>query len=101
MIVTKKRYGAADFGIVGLMVAGLGMFMHADAKTSAVFQPLGIIMLTISLLCDGAISNLSEALMNQYEVGQDEFIFRLTVLLHSLYALLPLPRAICVMDWHT
>ena len=77
MIVTKKRYGAADFGIVGLMVAGLGMFMHADAKTSAVFQPLGIIMLTISLLCDGAISNLSEALMNQYDVGQDEFIFRL------------------------
>ncbi|KAL7528567.1 hypothetical protein ACHAXR_002512 [Thalassiosira sp. AJA248-18] len=77
VIVTKKRYGAADFGIVGLMVAGLGMFMHADAKTSAVFQPLGIIMLTISLLCDGAISNLSEALMNQYEVGQDEFIFRL------------------------
>lgn len=77
VIVTKKRYGAADFAIVGLMVAGLGMFMHADAKTSAVFQPLGIIMLTISLLCDGAISNLSEALMNQYDVGQDEFIFRL------------------------
>jgi len=77
IIVTKKRYGAADFGTVGLMVAGLGMFMHADAKTSAVFQPLGIIMLTISLLCDGAISNLSEALMNRYDVGQDEFIFRL------------------------
>ena len=34
-------------------------------------------MLIISLLCDGAISNLSEALMNQYSVGQDEFIFRL------------------------
>ena len=77
VIVSKKRYGAADFSIVGLMVVGLGMFMHADAKTSAVFQPLGIIMLTISLLCDGAISNLSEALMNQYNVGQDEFIFRL------------------------
>jgi len=77
VIVTKKRYGAADFAIVGLMVAGLGMFMHADAKTSAVFQPLGIIMLTVSLLCDGAISNLSEALMNQFDVGQDEFIFRL------------------------
>jgi adenosine 3'-phospho 5'-phosphosulfate transporter B3 len=77
VIVSKKRYGMADFGIVGLMVAGLGMFMHADAHTSAVFQPIGIIMLIISLLGDGAISNLSEALMNQYEVGQDEFIFRL------------------------
>jgi len=34
-------------------------------------------MLTISLLCDGAISNVSESIMNRYEVGQDEFIFRL------------------------
>ena len=77
VIVTKKRYGVADYSIVMLMVTGLGMFMHADAKSSAVFQPIGIIMLIISLLCDGAISNLSEALMNQYDVGQDEFIFRL------------------------
>ena len=77
ILFLKKRYGIQDYAIVGLMVAGLGMFMHADSKSSAVFQPLGIIMLTISLLCDGAISNLSEALMNQYEVGQDEFIFRL------------------------
>ena len=38
---------------------------------------IGIIILTISLLCDGAISNLSEALMNQCEVRQDEFICRL------------------------
>jgi len=77
VICLKKRYGTADFCIVGLMVAGLCMFMHADAHTSAVFQPVGIGMLIISLLCDGAISNLSEALMNQYDVGQDEFIFRL------------------------
>lgn len=77
VLVTKKRYGMADFAIVGLMVAGLGMFMHADASTSAVFQPLGIVMLIISLLCDGAISNMSESIMNKYKVGQDEFIFRL------------------------
>jgi hypothetical protein len=77
ILVSKKRYGAADFAIVGLMVAGLGMFMHADMHTSAVFQPLGIIMLTISLLCDGAISNMSESIMNRYEVGQDECPSRL------------------------
>ena len=77
ILFLKKRYGIQDYGIVGLMVAGLGMFMHADSKSSAVFQPLGIIMLTISLLCDGAISNLSEALMNQCEDRQDEFICRL------------------------
>lgn len=77
VIITKKRYSAADYGIVCLMVAGLALFMHADSTSSAVFQPVGIVMLTISLLCDGAISNMSEAIMNKYSVGQDEFIFRL------------------------
>ena len=77
VIITKKRYNAADYGIVCLMVAGLALFMHADSTSSAVFQPVGIFMLTISLLCDGAISNMSEAVMNKYNVGQDEFIFRL------------------------
>lgn len=28
-------------------------------------------------MCDGAISNMSETIMNQFGVGQDEFIFRM------------------------
>ena len=28
-------------------------------------------------MCDGAITNMSERIMNQYNVGQDEFIFRM------------------------
>jgi len=77
VIITKKRYNTVDYGVVCLMVAGLALFMHADSKSSAVFQPYGILMLTISLLCDGAVSNMSEAIMNKYNVGQDEFIFKL------------------------
>lgn len=77
VIITKKRYNAADYGIVCLMVAGLALFMHADSTSSAVFNPVGIFMLLISLTCDGAISNMSEAIMNKYNVGQDEYIFRL------------------------
>ena len=49
VIVSRKRYGIANYCIMGIMVAGLTMFFHADANTSAVFNPLGIIMLTISL----------------------------------------------------
>ena len=77
VVVAKKRYGIADYSIVALMVAGLALFMHADSHSSAVFQPVGIAMLTVSLLCDGAISNMSEQIMNGYSVGQDEFIYRL------------------------
>ncbi|KAG7361628.1 UAA transporter family protein [Nitzschia inconspicua] len=77
VFITHKRYQLADYAIVLCMVVGLAIFMHADATSSAVFQPLGVIMLTISLLCDGAIVNMSENIMTQYGVGQDEFIFRM------------------------
>lgn len=76
-LFARKRYSLLDYSIVALMVLGLVIFMHADANTSALFQPIGIIMLTVSLLCDGAVSNLSEQLMNQYDIGQDEFIYNL------------------------
>ena len=76
-IVSRKRYKLMDYLVVVLMVSGLVIFMHADSKSSAVFQPLGIIMLTISLCCDAVINNMSERIMNQYHVGQDEFIYKL------------------------
>lgn len=77
VVIAKKRYRFLDYFVVLCMVAGLAIFMHADATSSAIFQPLGVIMLTISLVCDGAISNMSENIMKQYGVGQDEFIFRM------------------------
>eukprot|EP00542_Grammatophora_oceanica_P012969 CAMPEP_0194029736 /NCGR_PEP_ID=MMETSP0009_2-20130614/3398_1 /TAXON_ID=210454 /ORGANISM="Grammatophora oceanica, Strain CCMP 410" /LENGTH=458 /DNA_ID=CAMNT_0038669503 /DNA_START=303 /DNA_END=1679 /DNA_ORIENTATION=+ len=77
VLVARKRYKLKDYVVVALMVTGLAIFMHADANTSAVFDPLGIIMLLVSLTCDGAISNMSEMIMNQFGVGQDEFIFRM------------------------
>ena len=77
VLIARKRYKCMDYLMVVLMVTGLAIFMHADANSSAVFNSLGIVMLTVSLLCDGAISNMSETIMNQFGVGQDEFIFRM------------------------
>lgn len=77
VIFKKRSYRLADYLVVLLMVLGLAIFMHADANSSAVFSPVGIIMLLVSLLCDGAISNMSEIIMTRYDVSQDEFIFNL------------------------
>ena len=77
VLVSRRRYAALDYAIVLVMVAGLAVFMHADATSSAIFQPVGVIMLVVSLLCDGAISNVSEKIMKHHGVGQDEFIFQL------------------------
>jgi adenosine 3'-phospho 5'-phosphosulfate transporter B3 len=105
VVILKKTYKFMDYFVVMCMVVGLVIFMHADANSSAVFQPIGVIMLvsiilyftannlnlelisvvfvllfysqTASLLCDGAITNMSENIMSQFGVGQDEFIFRM------------------------
>ena len=45
VFITKKTYQFMDYFVVMCMVAGLCIFMHADANSSAVFQPLGVIML--------------------------------------------------------
>jgi len=77
VLLAGKRYTAKDYAMVLLMVSGLAIFMHADSKASAVLHPIGIIMLVVSLVCDGLISNLAETIMNQYGVGQDEYIYRM------------------------
>ena len=47
--ITHKRYGLTDYAIVLCMVFGLALFMHADATSSAVFQPAGVVMLVCSI----------------------------------------------------
>jgi hypothetical protein len=47
--ITHKRYNCTDYSIVLCMVLGLVIFMHADANSSAVFQPAGVIMLVCSI----------------------------------------------------
>jgi len=76
-IVNKRKYAIIDYGIVIVMVTGLGLFLHADSShSSAIFELRGVLLLCMSLTCDGVSNNISERLMNQYDIGQDEYIFR-------------------------
>jgi hypothetical protein len=45
VFILKKSYKCMDYFVVLCMFVGLVIFMHADSKSSAVFQPLGVIML--------------------------------------------------------
>lgn len=72
-----KRYNMSDYIVVFLIIIGVGIFLHADASTSVIFHPIGVAFLVISLGCDGMVNNLSENIMNTYNVGQDEFLFQL------------------------
>eukprot|EP00550_Attheya_septentrionalis_P002082 CAMPEP_0198291962 /NCGR_PEP_ID=MMETSP1449-20131203/9284_1 /TAXON_ID=420275 /ORGANISM="Attheya septentrionalis, Strain CCMP2084" /LENGTH=500 /DNA_ID=CAMNT_0043990649 /DNA_START=116 /DNA_END=1618 /DNA_ORIENTATION=+ len=73
IFIGKKKYGLRDYALVSSLVLGLAIFLHADATSSVVFHPAGVIMLVISLICDAALNNWSEVIMNRYEVSQDTF----------------------------
>jgi len=77
VVVSRKRYSLLEYFQVVCMVIGLVIFLHADASRAAVFQPVGVLMLVLSLTCDGFITNWSEIIMRKYHVGQDEYIYRL------------------------
>lgn len=77
LVIGGKSYRCRDYVAVSLLVTGLGIFLHADSKASVVFHPIGVMMLVVSLTCDGTLNNWSEVIMREYRVGQDEFQLQL------------------------
>lgn len=73
IVISGKSYSRREYINVFLLVIGLLIFLKADAKSSAVFHPIGVLMLAGALLCDGLLSNYSEYAMNKYKVGHDAF----------------------------
>jgi drug/metabolite transporter (DMT)-like permease len=45
VLMLGKRYKPKDYVAVFTLVIGLGIFLHADSTTSAVFHPLGVLLL--------------------------------------------------------
>jgi adenosine 3'-phospho 5'-phosphosulfate transporter B3 len=77
VFIGKKKYSSVDYSMVGMLVCGLSLFLHADLNSDAIFHPIGVCMLITSLSLDGSISNWSELLMNRHNLGQDEFQMKL------------------------
>jgi len=77
VIIGRKRYSLTDYVSVFMIVIGLTIFLHADARGNIVFQPVGICLLTTSLMCDGIINNYSEVVMKKFSIEQDRFLFHL------------------------
>ncbi|GMH64533.1 hypothetical protein TrLO_g13465 [Triparma laevis f. longispina] len=81
--IMGKRHKRSDYLIVITMVLGLGIFIVAESRgkeSDKNFEWIGILMLLCSLTCDGFVVNSNEMLMNNWDLGQDEFILALYVL---------------------
>ncbi len=49
VFIARKKYRPIEYLVVFFMCCGLAIFMHADAQHSAVFQPIGVVMLVSEL----------------------------------------------------
>lgn len=88
VVLTGKTYSKMEYANVLLLVAGLVIFLHADAKSDAVFHPIGVILLCSALMMDGILSNFSEVTMNKYKVGHDSFQLNLSLIASIVLAVI-------------
>lgn len=56
IIIQNKKYGLLDFVAATLMCIGLVLFTLADSVISPRFDPVGVVMISCALLCDGTFS---------------------------------------------
>ncbi|XP_060802701.1 adenosine 3'-phospho 5'-phosphosulfate transporter 2 [Amyelois transitella] len=75
IIIMGKRYAFLDYVAAVVMCIGLTMFTIADSKTSSNFNIVGVIVISLALLCDAIIGNVQEKAMKQYQASNNEVVF--------------------------
>ncbi|XP_034831489.1 adenosine 3'-phospho 5'-phosphosulfate transporter 2 [Maniola hyperantus] len=75
IIILGKRYGFLDYVAAVIMCIGLTMFTLADSKTSPNFDIIGVIVISLALLCDAIIGNVQEKAMKQFQATNNEVVF--------------------------
>ncbi|XP_022129134.2 adenosine 3'-phospho 5'-phosphosulfate transporter 2 [Pieris rapae] len=75
IIILGKRYGFLDYVAAIIMCIGLTMFTLADSKTSPNFNFIGVLVISLALLCDAIIGNVQEKAMKQFQATNNEVVF--------------------------
>lgn len=75
IIIMRKRYSFLDYVAAIVMCVGLTMFTLADSSTSPNFDLIGVLVISLALLCDAIIGNVQEKAMKQYQASNNEVVF--------------------------
>ncbi|XP_026325113.1 adenosine 3'-phospho 5'-phosphosulfate transporter 2 [Hyposmocoma kahamanoa] len=75
IIIMQKKYGFLDYIAAIIMCIGLTMFTLADSSTSPNFDFVGVIVISMALLCDAVIGNVQEKAMKKYQASNNEVVF--------------------------
>ncbi|XP_075978568.1 adenosine 3'-phospho 5'-phosphosulfate transporter 2 [Anticarsia gemmatalis] len=75
IIILGKKYGFLDYVAAVVMCVGLTMFTLADSSTSPNFDVIGVLVISLALLCDAIIGNVQEKAMKQFQASNNEVVF--------------------------
>lgn len=75
ILIQKKKYGILDFLAAISMCVGLALFTLADSYISPNFNVIGVLVISMALLCDAAIGNVQEKAMKNYKATNTEVVF--------------------------
>lgn len=84
VIFLRKRYNFFEVLSVILVVFGLYGISMSDKKVKNKFDPLGVVLMVISLCCDAISSSLQEKALDQFNAPQVEVI-SMMYLIGSIY----------------
>uniref|UniRef100_A0A1A9WBU8 Adenosine 3'-phospho 5'-phosphosulfate transporter 2 n=1 Tax=Glossina brevipalpis TaxID=37001 RepID=A0A1A9WBU8_9MUSC len=75
ILIQRKPYGILDFLAAITMCIGLIWFILVDSHLSPNFNIIGVMYISLTLLCDAIIGNVQEKTMNDYKAPSHEIIF--------------------------
>ncbi|GBG71532.1 hypothetical protein CBR_g8950 [Chara braunii] len=71
----RRRYTAVDYSSAVMLVAGLILFVLADASVTPQFRFMGVVLISLALVCDAFIGNQQETLFTVSAISQEEMLF--------------------------
>lgn len=74
VLIQGKKYNCIDVTAVLFMCIGLILFTLADSSVSPSFNTYGVILISLALLADGAIGNVQEKALKQYQGSNSEMV---------------------------
>lgn len=72
--VFKKSYVKREWIAMLMLVGGLVVFMQADMKSSPNLDPMGVLLISLSLCLDAGLLNVQEYLFSAFGCEEDEIV---------------------------
>jgi len=75
VLVYKKKYSRREWVAMTTLVLGLVAFTQADIHSGPAMNPLGILLISASLVLDAGILNVQDHCFTSFKADEDEVVF--------------------------